>query len=39
MNGTVTKRHFWTILKTFGIKKAVRVLFSRNVTALAILMA
>jgi hypothetical protein len=38
MNGTVTKRHFWAILKTFGIKKAVKVLFSRNVTALTVLM-
>ncbi len=39
MNGMVTKKHFWAILKNFGIRKAVRVLFSRNVTALAILMA
>ena len=24
MNGTVTKRHFWAILKTFGIRESIK---------------
>jgi len=38
MGGTITKKHFFKIWKTFGFKKAVRILFSKNKTALKILM-
>jgi hypothetical protein len=39
MGGTVTKRHFFQIWRTFGIQKALRVLFTRQRSALTILMS
>lgn len=38
MQGQVTKKHFFLIVKEFGVKKAVRILFSRQGCALNILM-
>ncbi|MHC4643980.1 MAG: hypothetical protein ACYTBJ_00665 [Planctomycetota bacterium] len=38
MGGTITKKDWWKIARTFGIKTAVKVLFSREKTALQILM-
>lgn len=38
MQGTVTKKHFFMIWKNFGMKIAVKILFSRKKTALQILM-
>jgi hypothetical protein len=38
MTGTITKRHFFEIWKTFGFRKAVKVLLSKESTALFILM-
>lgn len=37
MKGVITKKHFLSIIKCFGIKKAFRVLFSRKKTTLTIL--
>lgn len=39
MRGTVTKRHFFSVAKTFGIRKAFALLFSTNGTALTVLMS
>jgi hypothetical protein len=39
MLGIVTKRNFFGIRKSFGLRKAIRVLFSTHTTALAILMS
>lgn len=39
MQGRITKKHFLTIARTFGLKKALRVLFSRQAVALNILMS
>jgi hypothetical protein len=38
MQGVVTKRHFFQIARTFGWRKALRVLTSRRPVALTILM-
>ena len=38
MSGTITKKDWLRIARTFGIKTAVKVLFSRKKTALQILM-
>lgn len=38
MVGVVTKKDFFSIWKSFGLVKGLRVLFSRNKTALTILM-
>ena len=37
MKGCITKKHFFLIVKEFGIFKALRVVFSKNKTALTIL--
>ena len=39
MKGTVTKKNFFSIVKAFGWRKAIRVLLSRKATALLILMS
>jgi hypothetical protein len=39
MKGVVTKRHFFSMARTFGLAKAIRVLFATQATALSILMA
>ncbi len=38
VKGVVRKRDFWAILKEFGLRKAVRILLSRDRVALSILM-
>jgi hypothetical protein len=38
MSGTITKKHFFLIAKTFGVAKAIKVLFSGKGTVLQILM-
>jgi hypothetical protein len=37
MGGTITKKHFFKIWKTFGLKKAIKLLFSHEKSALLIL--
>ena len=39
MQGRITKKHFFMIAKTFGIKKAFKVLFSKDAVALNVLMS
>ena len=39
MKGLVTKRNFFGIVRSFGWRKAIRVLFTTQATALSILMA
>ncbi len=39
MNGLVTKKHFFQIWIAFGLKKAVKILISREPVALMVLMA
>ena len=39
MNGLVQKRHFLAIAKAFGLRKALRILISRQPVALLELMA
>lgn len=39
MSGVITKKDFFKIWKTFGFKKAFRVLISKHSVALAILMS
>jgi hypothetical protein len=39
MKGTITKKNFFEIWKSFGWKKAVQILFSSHQSALTILMA
>ena len=38
MQGVIQKKHFCQIVKVFGIKIALKILFSRKKTALEILM-
>ena len=38
MKGVITKKHFVEITRTFGIRKALKVLFSRRPVALTLLM-
>jgi hypothetical protein len=38
MGGTITKKHFFKVWKTFGFKKAIKLLFSDGKSALLILM-
>jgi hypothetical protein len=38
MTGTITKKHFFKIAKEFGIRKAIRILLTKDKTALIILM-
>lgn len=38
MTGVVTKKDFFSIWRSFGLTKALRVLFTRSKTALEILM-
>ncbi len=38
MQGTITKKHFLIILKEFGLKKAIKILFSQKPVALTLLM-
>jgi len=37
MEGKITKKHFFIIMKEFGVTKAFKILFSKNKTALSIL--
>lgn len=37
MHGVVTKRHFLLVARTFGIRKALKLLFSRKPVALNLL--
>jgi len=37
MHGVIKKKHFWAVFRTFGFKAAMRLLFSREKTALTIL--
>lgn len=39
MRGVVTKKNFFSIARSFGVRKALRVLLSTEATALSILMA
>lgn len=39
MSGVVSKKHFFLIAKEFGIKKAVKVLLSKEPVALMLLIA
>lgn len=39
MTGVVTKKHFFMILKHFGMKKALQILVSRKPVALITLMS
>lgn len=39
MTGVVTKKHFFSIAKSFGWKKALKILVSRKPVALITLMA
>lgn len=39
MGGTITKRHFFQIWRTFGLRKALLVLFSRAPVALNLLIS
>lgn len=38
MQGMITKKHFFLILRYFGLRKAMRILFSNNPIALNLLM-
>ncbi len=38
MSGIITKKHFFLVLKTFGIRKALKLLVSRQLVALNTLM-
>lgn len=38
MSGMITKRHFFLVLVTFGLSKALRLLVAREKTALEILL-
>jgi len=38
MQGTVTKKHIFLIFKAFGLRKAIKVLFSLEPVALTVLM-
>jgi hypothetical protein len=38
MKGIITKKHFFEIAREFGIRKAIRILFARDKSALTILM-
>lgn len=38
MNGVITKKHFFLVLKIFGIRKALRLLVSRRSVAINLLM-
>lgn len=38
MSGLVTKKHFFLVAKSFGLKKAFRILFSQQPVALLVLM-
>ena len=37
MKGTVTKKHFFVVLKNFGWRKAIKLLLSKDGVALLIL--
>lgn len=39
MTGTITKRHFFQVAKSFGWKKACTLLFSKEPVALIVLMS
>ena len=39
MSGLVTKKHFFLIAKSFGIRKALKVLLSSEPVALLVLMS
>jgi len=39
MKGVVTKKHFFSVARSFGLAKAIKMLFTTQATALSILMA
>ncbi len=39
MKGIITKKHFFEIWKSFGFKKAIKVLTSKEEVALAVLVS